>query len=335
MRGLHGLDGYLTKLDSARLSVLDRARLSALHSGAFMSQYEHSIYDNVHSIEDDRLHWLQCPRYQHIKDAMVDWRPDTIELPHCPRYQLLVPRPHCMVQWRSSLSALDEDGISFLVSPPPNGHHHLFLDGLCSNDNDTHTPLNLAAWGVVNATLGQPVASAPLAGITQTIDRAELMSLMASLQWVDGTELGTCLWSDSHPPFNMAEHIWRYDAIPDYIENVDLWTIVQTLLRDRAGLPTDFRWIPSHLPQDAAADPFEDWIIHWNNSVDQLAGFTNRHRPDDFLQLHRAASSVLYGWMTRIRQLRSFDFQVADMNGNSDEKMEGHVSVASSSEDEE
>ena len=28
-------------------------------------------------------------------------------------------------------------------------------------------PLNLAAWGVVNATLGQPVAAAPLAGITQ------------------------------------------------------------------------------------------------------------------------------------------------------------------------
>lgn len=177
------------------------------------------------NIEDDRLHWLQCPRYQHIKDAMVDWRPDAIELPHCPLYHLLVPRPHCMVQWRSSLSALDEDGISFLVSPPPNGYHHLFLDGSCSNDNDTHTPLNLAAWGVVNATLGQPVASAPLAGITQTIDRAELMSLVASLQWVDGTELGTCLWSDSQSTVNMAEHIWRYDAIPDHIENVDLWTI--------------------------------------------------------------------------------------------------------------
>ena len=50
MCGLHGLDGYLTKLDSARLSVLDRARLSALHSGAFMSQYEHSKYDDVHSM---------------------------------------------------------------------------------------------------------------------------------------------------------------------------------------------------------------------------------------------------------------------------------------------
>ena len=340
MQGLNGMDGFLTKLDAIQLSALDRARLSALHSGAFMSHNEQSKFDvektpmcAICQEEDDRKHWLQCPRYQHIKNNIVDWREDNLELPHCTLYHLLVPRLQCLVHWRHLLSALEEDGTFFLVSPPKQGYHHLFLDGSCCNHR--HPSLNLAAWGVVNATLGQPVAAAPLAGITQTIDRAELMSLVAGLQWADGTELGLCFWSDSQSTVHMAEYIWQFDVVPAHAENQDLWTQVQMLLRDRAGLPTDFRWIPSHLPWDAGVDPFEDWIIHWNDSVDKLAGFVNKHRPAAMAHCHNTAATVLDGWMVRIRQLRSFYFQVAALTGDSTATVDDHVSVLSSTDDEE
>ena len=65
--GLQGLDGLLTKLDCTTVSSLDRARISALHSGAFVSAYEHSKYDEERppmctqcGCEDDRAHWLVC-----------------------------------------------------------------------------------------------------------------------------------------------------------------------------------------------------------------------------------------------------------------------------------
>ena len=101
-----------------------------------------------------------------------------------------------------------------------------------------------------------------------------------------------------------------------------LWTQVQQLLRDRAGLPTDFRWIPSHLNTDAGVDPFEDW-------VDQLAGLINRQRPSALCRLYRSASSVLDGWVIHIRQFGTFYFQIAEKQDTSQAAKINHVSVAS------
>lgn len=170
--------------------------------------------------------------------------------------------------------------------------------------------LNLAAWGVVNATLGEPLAAAHLCGITQTIDRAELSALLASLQWADGTELGLCLWSDSLSTVHTMEYVLKHGAVPDGIENADLWTEVHQLLQDRAGLATDVRWIPSHLSHDAGEDPFEDWVIRWNDAADRLAVYTNGARPLDLRRCYSAAKGTLDGWVQRLRQLRQFYFQV-------------------------
>lgn len=107
MNGLHGMDGFLTKLDSAHLTTLDRARLSALYSGAFMTDSEKAKYDPEHlalcthcNCDDDRAHWLVCPRFQHVRDAIPDWRYDNAELPSCTRQHLLMPRLECMVLWK-------------------------------------------------------------------------------------------------------------------------------------------------------------------------------------------------------------------------------------------
>ena len=319
MHGLQGIDGFLTKLDCAHMSTLDRARLSALHSGAFMSASEKAKYDPEHlafctscSCEDDRAHWLVCPRYQHVRDAIQDWQPDNVELPCCTRQHLLVPRLEFMVQWRRLLCQPEEDSNVFLVSPPREGLQHLFLDGSCSNDK--YPMLNLASFSIINATMGAVVASAHLKGITQTIDRAELTALLYAFRWLHGTELEACLWSDSLSTVQVANYVQTHDCLPDGVANLDLWTELHMLLRDRAHLRSDIRWIPSHLPSHSGEDPFEDWIIHWNDRADALATHTNRQRSAAFWSKYRSVASLLDGWSLRLRQLRQFYFHLAENN---------------------
>lgn len=191
MAGLHGMDGYLTKLDQAHLSPHHQH----LSSGAFMTNYEHSRYDEQKTpmcphcqVEDDRAHWLICPRYQMIRDEIPAWRADNVELPACVVHHLLVPRQSYLVDWKQLLCQPADDDSRFLVFPPFSGYHHLFVDGSCLQHR--HSVLDVAARGIVNATTSMVVAHSGLFGITQTIDRAELTAVVRALQWAQGTELG-------------------------------------------------------------------------------------------------------------------------------------------------
>ena len=339
MKGLVGLEGFLTKLDCKTMTALDRARISALHSGAFMTNFEHAKFDIEKSpmcalchCEDDREHWLRCPRYQALRNDIPDWCPDNLELPSCTLHHLLVPRQEILVKWRQILLDTTKHGHVFSFLPPKFGYHHLFLDGSCFNDE--YPMLNLAAWGVINATMGDIVTAAPLAGLAQSIDRAELMAVVASLQWAAGTELGLCLWSDSLSTVNTMEYVLQHGALPDGIENLDLWQQVFALLHDRAGLNTDVRWIPSHLSKELCEDPYEEWVAHWNDEVDKLAVYTNRNRPKALWKCYDAASSALNGWAKRLRQLRAFYFKVAEMEVPNTADLEECESIKSSDDDE-
>lgn len=315
MRDLHGLDGYLTLLDSKTLTSLERMRLSALHSGAFMSEYEHAKYDaektgfcTIGGCEDDRLHWLQCPRYQHLRDDIEGWRTDNVELPSCTIYHLLVPRMPCLVEWRQMLAELPQDP-SFLVNPPEAGVVNLFLDGSCFQEG--HSVLKHASWAVVDATTAQLVAASPLSGIVQTIDRAELTSMLMALLWTSGTAVELGLWSDSQSTVKIADHIFLYDDVPEGVANMDLWLQIHRHLRERQHLVTRIRWIPAHLSLATAEDPFEEWAIHWNDVADRAARQANLERPAEFHNMYQRITHHLDNWTCRVRQLRQFYFQVA------------------------
>ena len=88
----------------------------------------------------------------------------------------------------------------------------MFLLMACSID--IHPALNLAAWGVIDATAGLVIASGHLQGITQTIDRAELTSLLVALRWGVTTDIELCVWTDSQSTAHMAEYILEFDNIP-------------------------------------------------------------------------------------------------------------------------
>ena len=194
IHGLHGIDGQLTLLDTANMLPLERARLSALHSGAFISSYEHAKYDEekipfctICGLADDCEHWLHCPRFAHIRDSIPDWMPDNVELPKCMLNHLLVPRIPQLVQWLSLLCNLKYGTQTFQFPPPKFGFHHLFGDGSCTVE--AYPDLQLASWGVINATAGLVVSAAHLHGPTRTIDRAELSAVISALLWGAHAEL--------------------------------------------------------------------------------------------------------------------------------------------------
>lgn len=121
MPDLHGIDYCLTSLDFTRLQLLERALLAALQSGAFVGSSEHAKYDiekfsvcGICNQEDDRAHWLICPRFQHLQ-AVSNWYSDNVELPSCTIFHLLFPRKDSMGSLEDCVASDRGQGQSFSV----------------------------------------------------------------------------------------------------------------------------------------------------------------------------------------------------------------------------
>ena len=315
MQDLVGMDHTTTTLDYGKTLPMHRALLSALQSGAFISADEHARYDQEKSpmctqcsCEDDRAHWLNCPRYQHLRMDIAGWHPDNVQLPACTVYHLLIPRLAAMVAWKEALLQIQDRTNSFLFYPPKKELQHVFIDGSCTAPQ--HTVLRLAAWGVLSATSCEIVAMGHLNGLTQTIDRAELTALVVATRWSQDTDV--CIWSDSLSNVQTAEQIQHTGQIPSHVENYDLWLEFHEALQARPALRTDFRWVPSHVHESAAEDAFESWAFRWNNLVDSFVTSWNLDRPENFMRKHKDVLRTLTWWSERVRQLRAFYFSVAE-----------------------
>eukprot|EP00435_Cladocopium_sp_Y103_P028157 s555_g7.t1 len=314
MSDLVGMDHYLTTLDNMKLTALECSLLSSLQSGAFISASEHAKYDveKIHicslcQCEDDRQHWLICPRFRNLRMAIEGWCPDNVELPTCTTHHLLIPRLPVQSEWRCALLQITDRTDSFFFVPPANRLLHLFVDGSCTVPE--HWPLRIASWGVLCATTKEILALGHLHGLTQTIDRAELAAVLAATRCSQSNDL--CIWSDSQSTVDTADFIQRNGFVPASVENYDMWLQFHDALGLRNGLQTHFRWTPSHIQVHLASDPFEHWLFWWNNAIDAIVSRWNWHRPQDFLQLQGRLERTLNWWTVRIRQLRHFYFRVA------------------------
>ena len=317
MCDLHGLDEYLTLLDAKQLSSHHRALVSALHSGAFISDAEHSKYDAEkpavcsHCLcPDTRAHWLQCPRFASLRAQIDDWPLTLDQLPACTLNHLLVPRQSIAVQWRSALWSMEDRSTSFCCISPPGVLNHLFVDGACTRPN--HHPLKLASWAVVNATMGMAIALGPLTGLLQSISRAELTALVTAIRWAGHHQVRCCIWSDSQSTVQTALLIQRLGYIPNDLRNRDLWQAFWDAMQHCLDLQLWIRWVPSHLPRHLAEDPFEDWVIQWNGHADAMAAEAHCSRPQSFWQLFAEYEAHLDWWASHLRPLRKFYLQVAE-----------------------
>ena len=316
MRDLRGIDGALTLWNTKKMLPLHRSLLSALHSGAFLSANEQSRFDDEKTAfctlcgcEDDRQHWLLCPRFANLRANIPGWHVDNCELPDCLVNHLLVPRLPLAIQWRRALWSLEDCTQNFCLHNPPNELNHLFTDGSCTTW--AHADLTLASWAVVNATTCDVVAMGPLHGLVQSIGRAEASAILAGLRWALFHAADVCIWSDSLSSINLVRFIQEHDRVPSRVSNYDIWKEIHEVLRSCAGLCIFFQWVPSHLELSQLESPLEDWAASWNDVADTFAGMANRIRSPTFWQLWQRYRLSLDWWSERIAQLREFFFAIA------------------------
>eukprot|EP00438_Fugacium_kawagutii_P019499 Skav235632 [mRNA] locus=scaffold358:410684:420403:- [translate_table: standard] len=192
------------------------------------------------ALEDARAHWLQCPRFAHLRTGIGGWHDDIVTLPACTLNHLIVPRSELALAWRSALWHLEDRANFFSLVTPPPGLNHVFVDGSCTCPD--HDPLQLASYAVLNASSGEPLASAPLHGLAQCIDRAELAAMLVAFRWAFFHGTDACVWSDSLSTAKMRNHLLQGGALPEDVANRDLWLLLQMELAQIGSLDLRVRW---------------------------------------------------------------------------------------------
>lgn len=148
-------------------------------------------------------------------------------------------------------------------------------------------------------------------GLARSSDRAELQGALAGLKWQRDHGCHLCLWLDNKFVADSANFLLEHLIVPSHWEHLDLWDEVLQCLLELDGKTCLIPWGPSHLRETAMEDPFEDWFRLWNNRADALAAQRNFFRPTAFQQaLERSVLHAGISWK-KLRQLRSFFFQVA------------------------
>lgn len=317
MKDLEGLDGFLTRWQLSKLSGQEVSMVSALNSGAFMDNFHHAKFDltkqrccAVCGVADTVDHWFVCPRFHEAQTAL-DGFEDWVSWPVCFRHHLLVPRPSYTALMKSYFHNLQDATRVFFCKPQVEAPH-IFTDGSCFADSG-NTLFHLAAWSAVDASSGRVIATAPLHGLPQTIGRAEMVAIIAGLEWCCCNKVVAHFWCDSLFVAKGLATLILVGDIPAHWENYDLWKRILLLLEVVPLGTCHVHWIPSHLDPLLCETPFESWIAQWNDVADRIAVQTNQQRTSQFWQLLAEAQDFDDVWSRRVQALRTFYFKVAEL----------------------
>ena len=190
-----------------------------------------------------------------------------------------------------------------------------------------------AAWALYNATSGQPVADGWLAGLPQTIVRAEITALLAALRWALHWGHQVHVWLDALEVHRAFQRRLAGLCTEMTDANSDLWMEVDSLLQQGALAMVTSSWIPSHLNQRLCESPFEEWVAQNNGKVDAMAVRRNADRPMEFRQLLTCQKQWDERRTSLMDRLRHFYFEVFERNKEARSKANIHIMVESSDDE--
>ena len=227
MQELTSLDLELAHLDAGKLSSVERSRVSALQSGCYIVDAQHCKYDSTKTgkcslcgvLETVEHKIKDCPRYQDCRHGSEGTLAEWSELPKSLTHHLLVPQNPWVSELLQALQDIPKRVPEVVVDGDFSEWHDLFTDGTKLFQG----PLSLAAWAVVNATVGQVLEASPLSGGYQTVPRAELEAALYAVRWGLSNRLCTSLWTDSMYVSDGVQAILRGDEPDADSENWDLW----------------------------------------------------------------------------------------------------------------
>ena len=205
------------------------------------------------------------------------------ELPNAVKVSGLFPVPPNLREFRVTLSQLPSEEVYFF-----DDEVYLFTDG--SAFAAEFPCLTLASWAIALAERDSfettLVASAPLPGCVQSINRAELWAIVQATR----TARGGHVFTDSQYAYDGMRKLQTHRWIEQqwtHAHHYDLW--MQLWLWQSIRLNPS-AWtihkIKSHSDIKAADSVFERWCIHHNSFVDAEAKKANCARPSAFLELH-------------------------------------------------
>ena len=185
----------------------------------------------------------------------------------------------------------------------------LFTDGSCKNPSMVEGAL--ATWACVSATHALCLASGPLTGPAQTVDRSEVTALLAALTWADETNTKVTVWMDSG---YAATGLWRLLETPDllpYSSNEDLWTLCQELVK-RVGDRIRGQHINSHRTEDDCVNAVDSWTMFWNEAADKAAATAHTMHSRRKPQLWTALCDHQRAELRRQEQLQALHLSIAE-----------------------
>ena len=316
MAGLVGLSSFLTRLDHQTLPAIGRSRVSALQSGAFMTTVEQAKFDpskkphcTLCNEPDNRRHWLNCPRFsvQRIR-ARID--PQCLrDEPDCVVQHLLVPKLPEEKRMRQFLHSIPRNWNFFRTDEHEPTNVDLFTDGACRRPFKGH---QVAAWAIYHAQQRLVLAAAPLAGLQQSIDRAELTAILGAVTWANEHDRNIRLWSDAKALVGTMEMLLQHPDYPLPDANYDLWSELPERLKERQHLATSCRWVPSHLNLETLEDDFEIWLHQGNDTADKAATAILDNLDPLYTGLQQALEQKYTKYTELISRLRTFYFLVAE-----------------------
>ncbi|CAJ1440712.1 unnamed protein product, partial [Effrenium voratum] len=314
---LAGVNGGLCQTSIKGLNAQNVATVNSQREGAFFTASAHKKFDNLcagtcrHCGAEDTINHrcLSCPALEtlrHEHQAAVQLWHDS---PVCLRERLLPPRNPFYADLKKMIYDIPShcENFAFLAEGPD--EVHIFTDGSCTCPTSSVTPL--AAWSSISAMHGRTIASAPLGGLPQSNNRAELQAVIASIQWLLHCKLRGHVWSDSS---YVVRGTWRLlDDPSDHPRtNHDLWQC----LRDACDLlqPGQLRihHVASHREPEDCDDPVDAWSAYWNGQADELAKFTNQNRDFAFAGFWNQYQAAENDMATRLRLLTKLHLAVAE-----------------------
>ena len=231
--------------------------------------------------EDDLTHrCLRCPRYEEVRQRHIPCVRRWSEFGPSFNLHGLVPRNQFLDDWYRYFWQIPNT-IEFRFHPSPAKLYDLFTDGSCS----TVSGFRFAAWAVVLPEQDRIVAQGCLAGLIQTINRAEVQAVLAALRWKLHTHCAIRLWTDSTYVLTNMQHLRRSLQVPEHWNNKDLWQEMLQLIYAIDWRTCSLHKVAAHLDPAQTQSPYEDWLLRGNRQADSAAKRCNHDRGSHFEEL--------------------------------------------------
>ena len=279
-KDFHGLQDIDIECSFRSFKVTDAATaelIDTIQDGTFCTASVFSKFDPCRSencqlcgCPDDLKHrCCDCPRFEEVRrrhaGALQRWT-------DMPRYftdhGLVRQNPFLEDHWRFLLTMRDELE-TYHVHPTIGAHFDIFTDGSCRKP--TSSTKRLAAWAAIVMTTNQVLSCGFVPGLVQTIEVAELLSVLSVLNWLLRFQVSALIHSDSAFVVDGLTLLRTSRKVPCRWKHQELWGKALQMICQLDDNQWNIHKVGSHSDPSLVNEPIYEWWIAGNSKADAAA----------------------------------------------------------------